>query len=90
MKGDSNPMHPVQRLFAAPRCSARTKRTGLPCQAPAVKGWTVCRMHGAHGGAPSGTGNGMWRHGGRSTETVAIRHLAAALSRLARDDCGGL
>ena len=41
-----NPMH------AAPRCSARSKRTGLPCRAPAVRDWQVCRMHGARGGAP--------------------------------------
>ncbi len=31
------------------RCSA-TRRDGTPCQAPAVKGATVCRMHG--GSAP--------------------------------------
>ena len=46
MKDVKNPM---QRAHAAPRCSARAKRTGKPCSAPAVKGWRVCR-HGARGG----------------------------------------
>jgi hypothetical protein len=36
-----NPMHKAQ---AAPRCTARSKRTGLPCRAPAVRGCAVCRM----------------------------------------------
>ena len=64
MKQDGNPMHPAQRLLLAPRCTARAKRTGSTCKAPAVRGWSVCRMHGAHGGAPSGPGNGYvaaWR-----------------------------
>src|SRR5262249_22621371 len=30
-----------------------------------VKGWRVCRMHGAHGGAPAGERNGNYRRGGR-------------------------
>jgi hypothetical protein len=34
----------------APRCSAHSKRTGLPCTNPAIKGAVVCRMHG--GSAP--------------------------------------
>jgi len=45
------------------RCSAISKRTRKPCQGPAVTGWTVCRFHGARGGAPKGKRNGMYRHG---------------------------
>src|SRR3990167_5815705 len=44
-----NPMHSVRK---APRCHAKAKSTGMPCNAPAVRGWSVCRMHGAKGGAP--------------------------------------
>jgi hypothetical protein len=44
MKSDVNPMHPMQRLQNAPRCTARSKRTDLPCCSPAVRGWRVCRM----------------------------------------------
>ena len=38
------------------RCKAKAKRSGKRCQQPAVKGYDVCRVHGAnpknHGGAP--------------------------------------
>ncbi len=56
-------INPVQ---AAPRCTARSRRTGKRCRAPAVRGWKVCRMHGARGGAPKGKRNGNHRHGARS------------------------
>jgi hypothetical protein len=68
-----NPMH---RCNAAPRCHAKSKRTGLPCRSPAVKGYLVCRMHGARGGAPEGKENGNFRHGGRTKDaTDASRHV---------------
>ena len=50
-EGDANPM---QSAHAAPRCTARSKRTGAPCGNPAVRGWRVCRMHGARGGHEAG------------------------------------
>ena len=81
MKSDGNPM---QSAHAAPRCTAKSKRTGQPCRNPAVRGWTVCRMHGAGGGARSGPANPNWRHGGRSGETVELRKLANMLGREAR------
>jgi len=80
-KSDANPM---RSAHLAPRCTARSKRTGLPCRGPAVRGWTVCRMHGARGGAPTGTGNGSWRHGGRSLETIERRREITELIRLSR------
>ena len=36
------------------RCHAKSKRSGLQCQVPAVRGHNVCRMHGAAGGATKG------------------------------------
>src|SRR5262249_1332296 len=45
-------INPMQRAHAAPRCKAKSKRTGKQCRAPAVRGWKVCLMHGARGGAP--------------------------------------
>ena len=77
-------MHPAFRLNAAPRCTAKAKRTGTRCNAPAVNGCAVCRMHGAGGGAPVGPRNGMWQHGGRSTEVADMRRLGAELPREAR------
>lgn len=32
------------------RCSARSKRSGERCKNYAVRGFSVCRMHGARGG----------------------------------------
>lgn len=79
MKPDAYPMH------RAPRCAAHSKRTGLPCRNPAVRGWTVCRMHGARGGAKSGPLNPAYRHGGRTQDTVALRKEIAELVREARE-----
>ena len=73
MKPDGYPLH------QAPRCTARSKRTGQPCRNPAVRGWSVCRMHGARGGAKPGTAHPNYRHGERSQEATALR---AALSEL--------
>ena len=77
MKPDTNPM---QSAHAAPRCTAKSKHTGKPCRAPAVHGWTVCRMHGAGGGAKPGAGHPNWKHGARSYEAVELRRLVNALS----------
>jgi len=33
-------------------------------------GWTVCRFHGARGGAPERNGN--YRHGGRTKEMIEV------------------
>ena len=71
-----NPMH---KAHAAPRCKAKSKRTGKPCRAPAVRGCKVCRMHGARGGAPEGKRNGNYKHGGRSKETIAFWKLIKSL-----------
>lgn len=46
---------------------------------PSVKGWSVCRMHGARGGAPLGPANGRWRHGNRTREAEAMRRVLSDL-----------
>jgi hypothetical protein len=38
---------PSMRLFSAKQCTAKSKRTGLPCNNPAAYGCKTCRMHGA-------------------------------------------
>jgi len=50
-----------------------------------VKGWRVCRMHGAGGGAPNGKRNGRYRSGLFTAEMIAARHLIRTLARAARD-----
>ena len=70
-----NPMQNIQKAHAAPRCKAKSKRTGQRCRAPAVRGFRVCRMHGARGGAPEGERNGNYRHGARTKETIGLRRF---------------
>jgi hypothetical protein len=78
-------MQNIQKAHAAPRCKAKSKRTGQRCKAPAVRGFRVCRMHGARGGAPSGKRNGNYRHGARTNDATNAARLIRLLARLARD-----
>ena len=80
MKSDANPM---QRAHMSPRCTAHSKRSGTLCKNPAVRGWVVCRMHGAGGGQPSGAENSQWVHGLRGGKYTKVRKLIAELSRVA-------
>ena len=65
------------------KCHAKSKRSGLQCQAPAVRGFSVCRMHGAGGGAPVGNRNAL-KHGLFSAEVIEMRRMVSALTREAR------
>jgi hypothetical protein len=85
MESNANPMHKAQN---APRCRANAKTTGNRCKSPAKRGWHVCRMHGAGGGAPTGPGNGAWVHGDRSQAVEQNRRTLMALVKLARDGLG--
>jgi len=82
MESDANPM---QRAHDAPRCTAHSKRTGRLCKSPAVRGWAVCRMHGAGGGHAAGPAHPAWKHGMRSREWVAERRWLNELVREVRD-----
>ena len=90
-KTDINPMQrgetPLQR---AKRCTARSKRTGLSCRSPAVRGRTVCRMHGAGGGAPEGKANGNYQHGGRTKRTMAALAAVQTMARICRSSINEL
>jgi hypothetical protein len=44
-----------------------------------VKGWKVCRFHGARSGAPSGEANGRYRTGLHTKEAIQSRRAVAAL-----------
>lgn len=83
----------MSRLDAAriaPRCSAHSKRTGERCRAPAVRGWCVCRFHGAGGGGPKGPANGNWRGGAFTVEAIEERLVIAELIRATRETMGDL
>jgi len=78
-------INPMQSAHDAPRCKAKSKRTGKRCRAPALRGCRVCRMHGARGGAPNGARNGNYRNGARTKEAIQSVRLVNLLSRLARN-----
>jgi len=71
-------------MHQASRCHAKSKQSGLQCRAPAVRGHSVCRMHGAGGGAPKGNRNAL-KHGASTAETIALRKEIVALARMARE-----
>jgi glucans biosynthesis protein len=69
-------------FVACRRCGARTRTTGAPCKAPAMKGKARCRLHGgASPGAPKGEQNGNYRHGRRTQEAETQRRQGRALLR---------
>ncbi len=83
----------MKRVYAfqsAPRCTATSKRTRKPCQAPAVRGWAVCRFHGARGGAPKGKANGAYRHGLYTAEAVKERRWMQELLDEVREMVDGI
>ena len=71
-------------MQSAPRCHARSKRSGKRCRAPAVRGYNVCRMHGARGGAPKGNRNAR-KHGRYSAEAIQERKLVSELIKRSRE-----
>ena len=73
MKSNANPTDPTQRLRDAPRCTAMAKSTGHRCRNPSKQGWTVCRLHGAGGGAPPGKAHPNHKHGLRTKEFTEQR-----------------
>lgn len=77
-----NAVYPFQK---SPRCDATSKRTRERCKAPAVRGWRVCRFHGARGGAPRGERNGMYRHGLCTKESLEEQRLLRELLRQSRE-----
>jgi hypothetical protein len=87
---DNNPMHPVWRLRRAPRCLARSRRSGQPCKSPAMRGKKRCRLHGGGStGAPKGRANGNYRHGLRTRELVEMKRAVRVFLATAREGLGG-
>jgi glucans biosynthesis protein len=86
-KARINPM--LLDMQQAPRCRARSKRSGKPCRSPAVKGSAVCRMHGARGGAPKGNRNAL-KHGRFSAEATRDRRVVAELIKRSRQLVGNI
>ena len=79
-----NDVSPMDRVRAAPRCTATSKRTGQRCKGPAVWGWAVCRYHGARGGHAPGPVHPRWVHEMRSRASVGMRKAVTQLVREVR------
>lgn len=50
---------------------------------------SVCRMHGAAGGAPKGNRNAL-KHGEFTVETIALKRQISALAQMARETIGAI
>jgi hypothetical protein len=83
-------MNSMLPMHLSPRCSARSKRTGEGCRAPAVTGWIVCWFHGAGGGGPKGRRNGNYKHGRFTAENVQMRRTITTLLQASRKVLTGL
>lgn len=69
----------LDNLRRAPRCGAKT-RAGIPCQRPAMRGRTRCRLHGGMSpGAPRGSKNGNYRDGSWTLEALEERRWLRSL-----------
>jgi hypothetical protein len=54
-----------------------------------VRGSSICRMHGAGGGAPKGNRNAL-KHGNFTAEGLALKRQISALARMARETAAGI
>ena len=86
MEADDNPL---SKAHADPRCAATSKRTGVMCKGPAVRGWRVCRFHGAGGGHSGGMGHPSYQHGLRTREWIDTRRSINELGKSLRPSLDG-
>jgi hypothetical protein len=76
----NNPMQSKLPMHLSPKCGARTKSSGKPCQSPAMKNGR-CRMHGGKSrGAPKGNRNSL-KHGRYTAEAISGRQQITQLLR---------
>jgi hypothetical protein len=84
--------HPrsTRAMRCSPRCGATT-RSGVSCQAPAVRGKQRCRMHGGASGtgAPKGNRNAL-KSGLHTRAMIEQRRAVSALLQRSRQMLGEL
>jgi len=73
------------------QCVAKSKRSGMRCRGPSVKGKSVCRMHGGKSTGPR-TEEGLLRSGrarlthGTQSRQVRLEHKKAMLAMRAIEE----
>jgi hypothetical protein len=83
-KIEDNPMDQrvetrLKNLRRAARCGAKT-RAGAPCQRPAIRGRSRCRLHGGLSpGAPRGSRNGNYKTGDWTADAIEERRWLRSL-----------
>ena len=102
LRNGGRPADPLL-MRLAPRFTAHRKHDKQPCRNSAVKGYSVCRMHGARGGPKTAEGletchKAAWKNGSYSQERkqsrrelrAVIQFLNADLKQIAREvrTCG--
>ena len=73
----------LSNMRASSRCLALTRR-GTPCQCPAMRNRTRCRLHGGKAGAPRGERNGAWRDGSWTQEAMEFRRAVSRTMKALR------
>lgn len=77
MKNEDQP-HVCNPFKDVPKCGARSKRTGQPCQQPAMANGR-CRLHGGKStGPPKGNKNAL-KHGHYTKKAIADRRYVRQL-----------
>jgi hypothetical protein len=80
--------NPPGNPWSAPRCGAKSRRTGLPCRGPAVHGKRRCRFHSGLSTGPrtpeglARTRRANWKHGAYSQQARQTRRDLRAATRM--------
>jgi hypothetical protein len=89
------PLEALLKANAAPRCGARSKRTGEPCRGAAMRNGR-CKLHGGKSTGPR-TPEGLersrranWKHGYYSREAKTERSRLRAAILALRDLCNSI
>ena len=69
-------------IRSLPKCQATAKHSGKRCGNIAMKGKTVCYIHGGKGGAPKGKRNGSYKNGNYTKESIEYSKRFQAVTRL--------
>jgi hypothetical protein len=76
-------------MHQALRCHAKSKRSGLQCRAPAIRGSASAECTVPAAGLPRATETPS-NHGDFAAEGLALRRQISALARMARETMGAI